>query len=724
MAHPAVICSTSGARLVAGEKDVVLFGQPPEVLKALLLSEVSEFNSLVLTDIREKGGSLTNNLEFPLYFFLFYANAHARGERLNLIGDEAAISHAIRVLRLTLTGPVAAELDAWGTDPELKKEWLEVADTLAYKDDDGDAVKVEDFFQLRPFRDGKVKLAEMEIMHTGLDQYEVRSGTESLAIDLSRDLDLEPPYPVQRDYVPGGLVRLGLEVLGGASGFTPDEPCTGLALCHNGDYILIDAMPFLDQHLVARGISKNQISALFLTHLHDDHCTMFPLMLMPHVVEIITTKEIFNMAMDKLSCALGWTLAAVKEHFKLFEIEPGVPANYYGLLIEPHLTVHSIPTIGATFSVVHQGRARQICIIGDNHSMTAIRDLHEKGMVRDTTFETLRRLYRDRFSLLVADGGAGAIHGDPADAIKSESERVVYVHVEELSNEFDTTFSLAESGKRYTIVEGDPALYSGQINHYLTEWLDRPISHRWLSSLLAESEIRRYNSDDVILVQGAEGTDYVYLLLTGYCDVVHHDGKGLQTLAQLQAGDTIGEMAAITGTGARNASVVARTPVTVCAFSAQMFTSFVSANGMAEMLRERWSLRPIIKTLPCFAEITSNVLLQTCMLATKISLASGEDLATGDSGWFLLAEGSVRNDQGSIFSLDPSELVEFGWCPYAGLQETHISAVTDAELVYFARQQFSERLLAVPQLNYYLRKFRSASTSTPADWQLGVVPPR
>ncbi|MDG1026782.1 MAG: MBL fold metallo-hydrolase [Gammaproteobacteria bacterium] len=160
---------------------------------------------------------------------------------------------------------------------------------------------------------------------------------------------------------------MGIEVLGGASGFTPTEPCTGLAFCYNGEYLLIDAIPFLAQHLFARGISKNQVAAVFLTHLHDDHSSLFPLMLVLHRVDLITTREVFNMAMEKISCGIGWTLNAVCEHFNLVEVTPGKRMNYFGLTIEPHVTVHSIPTIGATFSTVNKGIKREICIIGDNH---------------------------------------------------------------------------------------------------------------------------------------------------------------------------------------------------------------------------------------------------------------------------------------------------------------------------------------------------------------------
>jgi len=94
-------------------------------------------------------------------------------------------------------------------------------------------------------------------------------------------------------------------ILGSASGFTSNEPCTGLALCDNGDYILIDSIPYLDKHLFARGISKNQVKAVVITHLHDDHCALFPLIQMPEKVEILTTRAMYEMAMEKLSCHMN-----------------------------------------------------------------------------------------------------------------------------------------------------------------------------------------------------------------------------------------------------------------------------------------------------------------------------------------------------------------------------------------------------------------------------------
>lgn len=102
-----------GSRVVQFGDESLLFGQPPEVLKGLLLNKISAFSTLVLVDSKEKDGSLLNNIEFPLYFFLFISNGLAEGKRLNLIGTPEDISQVFRLLRFTLLGPTEEELDQW-----------------------------------------------------------------------------------------------------------------------------------------------------------------------------------------------------------------------------------------------------------------------------------------------------------------------------------------------------------------------------------------------------------------------------------------------------------------------------------------------------------------------------------------------------------------------------------------------------------------------------------
>ena len=716
MNEPQILTPAPGSRIVTDSNAVILFGQPPEVLKGLLRKGVLSFDTLVLTDIREKNGSLMNNLEFPFYFFLFFAKGLAEKRRINLVGDTDTISQALRLLRFTLFGPTRAELTEWETESGLREEWLSISHHLALKDDNNEVIPIADFFNVIAFDNNKAMVGDLSITRKAPDIYQVANKAGEIEVNLNEDQDIRPPYAVPIDHVTGGLAKLSLEVLGGASGFATDEPCTGLALCHNGDYILIDSIPFLEWHLHARGIARNQITSVFLTHLHDDHCSLFPLMEMPHRVEIITTREIYNMAMEKLSCGLGWSTSVIEEHFKFFEVSPGDTINYYGLNIEFHTTVHSIPTIGATFSTVHRGLHRDACIVGDNQNMKAVHEMRDAGIARKSTVDNLDRLYTQKFHILIADGGAGEIHGDPFDALESKAERVVFVHVEKLPEVLNTRFTLASSGKRYTLFEGNDTIYNSQINHYLNRWLGEPFPHRWLSSLLTEHEIYRYNTGDVIVMQDADTSSHVSLILTGYCEIVRNENDGLTAIAMLQAGDVIGEMTTLTHASANDVSVVARTPVTVCVFDEGNFRNFIQHSGLQETLELRWRMRPFIKSLAQYANLSSTIIDKISRIAEWQQLPAG-DKATLDAGHvYILGEGCGSANDGTACIGD-----EYGWCPYTGDHAVEFHADSECKFIKIAADKYQQLLDSTPQLNYQMRKRRVQQSSAAVEWQLSTV---
>jgi len=58
-----------------------------------------------------------------------------------------------------------------------------------------------------------------------------------------------------------------------------------------------------------------------------------------------------------------------------------------------HITVHSIPTIGATFSVLDKGNTKRMCIIGDNNGMRSVRDMARLNIVSAGTCDNLTRIF-------------------------------------------------------------------------------------------------------------------------------------------------------------------------------------------------------------------------------------------------------------------------------------------------------------------------------------------
>lgn len=706
-----------GCQVVSCKERLTLFGQPPEVLKALMQANLGTLDALVLPDIRERSGSLLNNVEFLLYYFLFFEKGLQEGRRLKLVGDQQHIDQTLEMLRLTLLGPSKKEFDDWGTEPGLKREWLNCGTFFALKDANDEVREVSSFFELVPFINNRACLPDCTIERLAVDQFRLTSDADFIDVTLDQDDQVAPPYRVTTDYVRSGLAKFGVEVLGGASGFSTDQPSTGFALCFNGNYLLIDAIPFVDWHLKARGISRNQVAAIFLTHLHDDHCNMFPLMLMPHKLDVITTREIFAMAMRKLSMGLGWTESAVTEHFNFVEIRDGQTLNYYGMEIIAHHPIHSIPTVGAVFRTHWQGRAYEICLVGDIQTFGDIAQMREQGLVRPETEKRLHELYERRFDLLIADGGMGLIHGDPADALKSQAERVVFVHVEALPEKFNATFSLASSGKRYVVLDGDSDIYTTRSIEYLINNFRRPLVGRWLTTLFADKVVKTYNTDDVIIKQGWETWGSVYLILAGFCEVIHHDGERFSSLATREAGDLMGEMAVVTRSALRNASVVARTPVMVCEFSEQTFSTFLEEEGLRDTLLGNWGRREFVVSLPQFEGLSTAVVDRLCAISEVVTVAVGERLPDADAAnWDLLcAGGLIDDDSGSVFC-PGAELG--GFRPYAQPYVGTLTATQACTVLRFSQAAIAALVQSIPQLNYQLRKYRANDPIASVDWLL------
>jgi CRP-like cAMP-binding protein len=247
-------------------------------------------------------------------------------------------------------------------------------------------------------------------------------------------------------------------------------------------------------------------------------------------------------------------------------------------------------------------------------------------------------------------------------------------------------------------------------------WLGEPFSDRWARTILAEEEVRKYNRGDVIMVQEEKSRGYVYLILTGYCDVVVYNNDEFQTIASLQAGEIIGEMAVVTGTHKRNASVVASSPVTVMVFPEESFNEFVVKGGYRDKLMKRWNMRTALRRLPQFRELISTVLEKVSAIADEVLIPAGQTFEVDDASWYLFYEGSAKIGDQALSKGD-----ELGYRPFSSVIAGTVTAETDTRLVKFPKEEFSHLLFGTPQLNYMLRKHRVESNDPEVDWFLGEV---
>ena len=174
-------------------------------------------------------------------------------------------------------------------------------------------------------------------------------------------------------------------------------------------------------------------------------------------------------------------------------------------------------------------------------------------------------------------------------------------------------------------------------------------------------------------------------------------------------------MAALNNLGARNASVIAITPVTVCQFSEDAFTALTDDPKLRAQLTKRWRLRPIIKNLAFFKTLNSTVNEQISVISELVEHPSGAKITFDKDHLYFKVDGALGGDNPLIAS---SEIL--GWQPFGEAILGEAIAETLVKLLVIHRDDFETTRQATPQLNYQLRKQIEQQSAEPVSWTLSI----
>ncbi|MEQ8353658.1 MAG: cyclic nucleotide-binding domain-containing protein [Leptospiraceae bacterium] len=697
-----------GVKIYEGEHFSVLFGCPPEIIKHLMIKQIPFPDLIIIPDTLHRNGTLQNSTEFPLYNFLFLMGNFQKGVKLNIGGNKRQVKNNRQLLQLSLLGPSVKEYNAIGASKYYQRLYKE-SRHIAIKDPEGKEISIDGFVDFSFFKDDVLEVSlngrACEIRHRDKNVYEI--GGEIIDINFTERQPLA--YDLKPSYTPRTPFRFGIDVLGGGSGFTPGKPCSALLLNYNSNYMLIDCPPYLEDTLNARGISCQQINAIYMSHIHDDHCNMFPLLQFNNKIQFLGTREIYWMALQKLSLQTELSIDDLYSFFDFFELEPYQENDFYGMQVIPHYTVHSIPTAGATFVMKSDGRQNRIVFVGDNKSLDDIKQMKDDGVVAPDKYEHILSLYHSPYDLIFPDGGKGILHGDPKDSIASSSEKIVFMHLENLPAEFDATFSMARAGKRYPVI--DDQYHASQAllvkamlvlqNHF------KGVSEEWATALMNEIRIQQYNSGDVIMKQGEENKGLIFIILTGKCSVMFHDGKSLLEVAIKEAGDIIGEMAAVNQQSERSASIVARTPVTLCAIDERTWYSFLVAENRIGEMQSMWQNRSDLEKSHPFKEFSDYVNDKLARVGRRREVKEGETIikqGSQDNQFYIILQGTFQVEHGSIKvkELKPGDLFGEHASLAHRIRNSTIRANSEGVILEVQRKDIEVIVSSTPVLNFHI----------------------
>jgi signal-transduction protein with cAMP-binding, CBS, and nucleotidyltransferase domain len=213
---------------------------------------------------------------------------------------------------------------------------------------------------------------------------------------------------------------------------------------------------------------------------------------------------------------------------------------------------------------------------------------------------------------------------------------------------------MAVTGKRYTLIEGKSDAYfikTQQIFHNTFPG----ISDDWLTALMSNLNLINCNAGDVVFKQGEDRKEKLFIILSGICSVVYHDGKKLTEIAKKETGDFIGEMAIIKNEEKRSASIVAKTPVILCEINDELFYSFLKSENRVESIIKMWGIRKELESCYPFSSFSNYINERIAYNAVRENYKKDQILnnETLKSNFFILLNGSI-----SIIKKD-KEIKEF-----------------------------------------------------------------
>ena len=628
-----------GCHHIEHQENAALFGSPPEILKFVLKAGLRMPRTVILPDIAYVGGVSQIALEFLAYWHLFFNNGNG-SSRFRVIGTTDMCRRARETMLVTLYGPTREQMKSWKVSKSRIQTLVKMMDYMAIRID-GRALQLDDMLEFIVLdEDGESGTPLWDdgptLFHTGRNQYCVVTDGRSVGIDL-RFSGQQLPLMVGPEMHSEIPQILRVKLLGTYSGFDTEGPTTGMVMWINCNGFLVDGPVGTSDYLRQLGIPKSDLAGVILSHVHDDHCTLMDIILSEQTANIITTREIYESMLIKVSNVLGETTDEIRNYLTFTEVIPGKPFNMYGACWEFFYTVHSIPTIGFRVSV--RGRDNRLHTIvhsSDTAGFARLDEMSAAGAITEGKNKRMKHLVRGGEALVMIDGGGPPIHGNPTDYASAITENpdvdFLFYHVN--PDKVDTTrFPVASPGWGKTYIESNLLPQSLVFKLLKTMNLLDVTDLFWINVVFSQGEVLEVGPGTEVVSQG-EHSDGFYFILSGSGEVLDWNGSVLQRIAMLESGDFFGEMSIIRDVK-RNAAFKTLSACVLFRLPGDTFLEFVEANDLKSRFERLWGSRDFISQVQLFRNLHPHA-------KHEISLLAEERLF--EPGTFILRQGGKSDD--------------------------------------------------------------------------------
>ena len=461
----------SGSYLYSSSLGNILIGCPPEILKVMMVKHVPMPDTIVIPGTLYNKNSSQACLEFPFYHFLFIQQGLARGKKFRVMAKKAVCKKLADLLRVTLIGPtldevMGAEKKLNLPDKLIKSKMAQIvkeADFLAPKNASGKNYRMNEMIQFIPLEvgdqstiyDAYQEHPQVSIKRTGEDEFVINCN-KKFKCKLKAQNNPSPVYEIKGTQI-GKKERSSksmftVRCLGSSEGFDPTRPANGYLLRINSKWVLWDSPAFLRNHLDTIGLSFEDLDAIFISHVHEDHLDVMETIHEGHKTDIYTSPEIFHCMLLKLQAIFNCGYQQARKYFNFHPIYVNKPFELFGAKFEMFYSSHVIPALGLRLSVPKGKKDSRLFISGDTLSKRMVQNLANAKIYSAKRKKEVENFAPDDdpYDIMFVDTGNGVIHGDYADYANNPN-KVVYMHTGKIAKDIPKHHLFLKSGQRFII---------------------------------------------------------------------------------------------------------------------------------------------------------------------------------------------------------------------------------------------------------------------------------
>ena len=409
---------------------------------------------------------------------------------------------------------------------------------------------------------GSDKRLKIQIVQRRPSAFDIFCNKEKVGmVDISH---LDPPHPLpEYDLVEKPF--MGVTFIGVGSGFAAKRRNSGLILWSEGKGIMVDAVPDSVRLALRLGIVESDIFHVFLTHVHSDHDTgLAEMILSGKRLRVMSTRIIFESFLRKMEAITYFSVEVLEKFIDFFEVEANKPAKLPGFentVFTFDYSLHSIPS--GRFTLAYKDNSGKETIIshsGDTKfDLAEINEWYRKGFFSRQRYEALLGFVWDA-DLIIHDVGGGKLHTklQSLEHIEeSVARKMVLVH-QHYDPEPHRKFRFAVEGQTIVLIpQGHKSAMKSRAGGRRLA-TKKTLQAPDLPALLKNSEVVKYQVDEIVFSQGDPGDEF-YVILDGFSELIFND----KSFAIYGKGRFFGELASTTGHPWRKATIRAKSPLTL-----------------------------------------------------------------------------------------------------------------------------------------------------------------